>query len=163
MNGLRKVNNVIEKGLISISVLMFITYIVLILLQVVARNYLHIPVLWAQEVALFCFLWTIFLGASIALRKRKHYLVEVFPAKMKKTNQTLSLVADILVLGFIYVLIVGGFDFAKMGLTRLSTALEIPQVYLFASIPIAGVAMLFFAIEVIAEDIKILLNKGEIE
>ncbi|WP_096438659.1 TRAP transporter small permease [Alteribacter populi] len=160
MRVLKTINDWVERGLITISVLLFITYISLILLQVVSRNYLNLPVLWAQEVALFCFLWTIFLGAAIGLRKRKHYLVEVFPKKMKKTNGFLSLFAHISITLLIYVLIVGGYDFAQMGLTRLSNALEIPQAYLFASIPAAGVVMLLFIFELILQDIRALISKG---
>ncbi|RNA70138.1 TRAP transporter small permease [Alteribacter keqinensis] len=160
MKVIKTFNDWVEKGLISLSVLLFIIYISLILLQVVSRNYLHLPVLWAQEVAIFCFLWTIFLGAAIGLRQRRHYLVEAFPKKMEKTNHSLSLVAHVLILFFVYVLIIGGYDFARMGLTRLSNALEIPQAYLFASIPVSGLVMFLFIIELISNDLRALFRKG---
>ncbi|BBI49336.1 hypothetical protein HORIV_17570 [Vreelandella olivaria] len=56
----------------------------------------------------------------------------------------------------IYVLIVHGNVLVDMGWNRRSVALGTPMAYIFAAMPVAGIAMLLFSIETIREDIMML-------
>lgn len=153
MAALKLINDTIQRVFTYISVLLLSAFTVIVFMQVIMRNYFKIPVLWAQDAALACFLWSVFLGAAIGLRRRRHYIVELFPDRFIRTNKVLDLFADLIILIIIYIFIVNGFRFAQMGLTRISTSLGIPQVYFFASIPVSGVAMLLFNIENILKNI----------
>ena len=72
---LKKVNDRIEQLLLTIGFLLLGTFIVVVLLKVVIRNFFHVPMMWADEVAVLCFIWTVFLGAAIAVRRKIHYTV----------------------------------------------------------------------------------------
>lgn len=120
---------------------------------------IKVPILWSTEISLMTFIWTVFLGAAIAVRKRRHYIVEIFPEQNFRTlNIVLDIIADIAIFGIIYVMIFNGYTFAKMGLTRYSTSLSLPQTYFFACIPVSGLAMAFFGVELLIKDIKLLVN-----
>lgn len=57
-------------------------------IQVVFRYAFHIAVAWADELILFCLVWCVFMGSSVATVDRKHIiisaLVDVFPPKLAK-------------------------------------------------------------------------------
>lgn len=159
---LEKVNNVIEKVCLMIGFLLLSTFIVVVLLKVIVRNYFNIPMMWADEVAVICFIWTVFLGAAVAVRHKRHYTVDLAPNKIK-LNLSLDIVAHIIVLSLIYVMVFHGYTFMMMGLSRFSTALTIPLAYTFAAIPVSGLFMFFFTIEQFIKDIVTLrahIKKG---
>lgn len=161
MKILVKLNDYLEKSLLFIAMFLLLGFVVVVFTQVVARNYLKIPIIWSQDVALACFLWSVFLGAAVALRKKQHYVVEVVPERFVLANLLLNLIADILIFVIIYILIYNGFRFARMGLTRISTSLAISQVYFFSSIPVSGVAMFLFNLENMIKDINTLIKYRE--
>jgi TRAP-type transport system small permease protein len=111
---------------------------------VLARNWLMISVGWTDEVALMCFVWSVFLGAAVAVRRRAHY-VDRHPAReLRQRDQRLRLFGALACLPVIYVLLVHGYTFSDMGWRRFSVSLQLPLAYIFAAIPISAVAMILF-------------------
>ncbi|PRY65750.1 TRAP-type C4-dicarboxylate transport system permease small subunit [Vreelandella songnenensis] len=156
---MRKINDLIEKILLMLAGSLFAAFILTVLYQVVARNYLKISVSWTDEVAMACFIWSVFIGAAVALRNRKHYVIDIFPPQFVVTQRVLRLFGSLACLPLIYVLIVHGHVLVDMGWNRRSVALGTPMAYLFAALPVAGVAMVLFSIETLYDDISALLNR----
>ncbi len=132
---------------IFVSVVLLSVFTFVIFLQVLSRNYFHWPLLWTNEVALACFMWTVFLGSAVAVRQKKHYVVEVFPRKFAALNLALDAIATVSIYVLIYVMIFHGYRFGKMGLKTFSTSIGISQAYFFFAIPVSGVGMLLFHLE----------------
>lgn len=151
---LRRVNDALQRGLNFFGIIFFAIFISVVFLQVISRNYLRISMLWIQEVALFCFIWSVFLGGAIAVRQRQHYIVEIFPARMVRLNQLLDLFADLALFGMVYILLPIGLQFTHLGINRLSRVLLVPQAYFFAAFPVAGACILLFGIENLIDDIR---------
>lgn len=149
---LDKLNNVIEKLSLFVGFILLSVFIIVVLVKVVVRNYLSIPMMWADEVAVICFIWTVFLGAAVAVRQKRHYTVDLAPHKIK-LNLSFDLIAHIIVLLLIYFMIFHGYTFMKMGFSRFSTALTIPLAYTFAAIPVSGLFMFLFTVEQFIKDI----------
>lgn len=154
MKALKKFNDVLERILTVIGVILLTIFIVVVFFEVITRNVIKIPILWSTEVSLMTFIWAVYLGAAIAVRKRRHYVVELFPEQnYKKLNMILDIIADVAIFGIIYVMIFNGYKYAEMGLTRYSTSLSLPQTYFFACIPVSGIVMALFNIEWLLRDI----------
>ncbi|WP_205648735.1 TRAP transporter small permease [Acuticoccus kandeliae] len=151
---LKRVNDVVEAVLLNVAAILFVLFIAIVFLQVMARNYLNLSLLWTDEVALLCFVWTVLLGAAVAVRKRLHYVVEILPASFVRANLALQLFAGLACLVLIYVMIVPGYTFADMGWRRYSISLRMPLYYLFLSFPVAGIAMALFTVEVFLDDVR---------
>lgn len=160
---MRRINNVIEKALTFVASSLFAGFILTVLYQVVARNYLKISVSWTDEVAMAFFVWSVFLGAAIAVRRRSHYVVDVFPSRFVITQRALRLFGNVACLPVIYVLIVHGNVLVDMGWSRRSVALGTPMAYMFAAIPVAGLAMLLFSFEIIMDDILMLKKANSVD
>jgi TRAP-type C4-dicarboxylate transport system permease small subunit len=150
---LKKINDILCGVLETCCLVLCVIFTLVVLFQVLSRNYLLISVPWTDEVALIFFVWSVFLGAALGVRKRTHFLVELFPRSWVRLNSFLDLVSDFLVLGMVAVLLWGGAIFARMGLRRNFSSIIVTQMYLFVSMPIAAFCMLLFSIENLAGDL----------
>ncbi len=160
---MRKLNDYIEKSFLILGIGLLGIFIAAVFLQVVARNYLRLPLMWTDEVAVMSFVWSVFLGSAVAVRRKRHYTVELFPSRMVRTNAFLNVLADGACFFLMYVMVVYGWTFTRMGLSRFSTALGIAKAYFFFAIPVSGVAMVLFGIEVFVKDLTQLIHlcKGD--
>ena len=154
LNILNRVNNVIEYILRKTCSVLLMCFASIVLLQVIARNYLKMSFTWTVEMSLFFFLWSVYLGAAVALRNRTHYIVEIFPSSWKKINLFLDILSDLLIMSIIFVLVWGGYNFTLMGMSRYCSSIAICQAWLMVAMPISGVAMSLFGVENILKDIS---------
>ena len=133
-------------------------------MQVIGRNLLKLPMVWANDLSVVFFVWAVFFGSAIAVRYRSHYVVELLPERFVKSNLVLDIVGDIAGFIFFYILIRYGYNFTIMGLNRLSPSMNIPQAYFFACIPLSALFMFWYTLLNFAEDVKKLagaFKKGE--
>ncbi len=110
---------------------------------------------WTQEVALLTFIWSVFLGGAVAVRQRKHYIVELIsPEKFPKVALFLDIFANLASFILIYVFIYSGWTFVQMGFTRFSRVLLLPMAYFFMPFPVSGFFMALFNIEILVDDFR---------
>ena len=129
-------------------------FVIVISIQVIFRNLLKLPLIWANDIAVVLFVWSVFFGSAIAVRHRKHYVLEFIPQKFKKTNCFLDLVGDISGFLFFSFLVGEGYKYTIMGLSRLSPSIGLPQAYFFMCIPLSGLFMLWFNMGIFVSDLK---------
>lgn len=152
MRQLRALNNFLAALLKPLCLLLVLVYSGVVILQVLARNYFLISVPWTDEAALILFGWSVFFGAALGVKSRKHYIVDLFPSEYVKTNTLMDFVANILVLGMVTVLFWGGYLFFEMGIVRKFLSIPLSQSWLYVSMPIATGCMLLFTLENLISD-----------
>lgn len=122
--------------------------------------FLHDPA-WSEEIVLTCMIYMAFLSAALAIRKGTHIRMTSLDRYLpEKVIIVLDLIAYVLVLLFSLVLIYEGFQFALTIGSRVTyTSLPwLSRFWIYAPVPISGIAMVLFQIEVIVKYIK---EKGE--
>lgn len=149
-----KINDIIEKILRIFSVILMTILIVTVFTDVIVRNVIKKPIIWSTEVALISFIWAIFIGSAIAVRHRRHYIVEVVPMHWVKTNITLDIIADIASFALLYIMVISGIKFTQMGMIRYTVSLALPQSVMYVAIPISGFIMTLFNIEQLIYNVK---------
>ncbi len=155
---MRRINDLIEWVFINTAALLFAVFIGSIIWQVAARSIFSWSVRWTDEVALMCFVWSVFLGAAVALRRGAHYVVDILSPERVLASNLLKLFGSLACLPIIWILITHGQIYADMGWRRASLALEMPLFWIFLAIPVSGVAMAIFSVEVIWDDIRRLIS-----
>ena len=151
------VNDVIERVLLWLVTVVFVAFICVVVLQVVGRNLLRsLTLLWVTDVALMMFIWSVYLGSALAVRRNVHYIIELVPAKQRRTNAILDIVAALLVFVVLYVFVFVGVEYLENAATRVSLAIGLSQVYFYLAIPVSGVAMALFLAEVLIERLRAL-------
>ncbi len=152
---MKKINSFFEKALLNLGIVLFIIFIAAVFMQVIARNYLKISMFWTQDVALLTFIWSVFLGGAVAVRQRKHYVVELFSYEtFPKLNVVLDIFAGLVTFVLIYVFVYSGWAFTLMGASRMSRVLMMPMAYFFLAFPVSGLFIALFNIENLINDIK---------
>lgn len=141
-----RLNNLLERYFGYVLAALFAALILVVFLQVMARNVLEIPLIWTLDVAQLLFSWCIFLGAALAFRKGEHYVVDLWPSQgpLNWIPVVVPLLASATV---IFVLVRNGIVMSGMGLNRLSPSLGISEFWFFVPIPIAGAFMALFLAE----------------
>jgi TRAP-type C4-dicarboxylate transport system permease small subunit len=130
--------------LLLAGLLAFITIGVFI--QVCMRYFFSLSFLWGEELSLFAFIWCVFLGAAIAVRRRVHFsfdfLASLLPGRAAAAQQ---LLVNLIVLGLAIVMMVQGYEFSILSLRRFSPALGITLFIPTLIIPVSAAYMILAA------------------
>ena len=129
--------------------------IVPVTLQILARYIDFVPrYIWTEEIARFCFVWIIMLGAMIAVRDDSHFDVDVLPQPRTAAGQGWArLLVHGIMLALALCFIWYGKQFADEGLLQSSEIADLPMIAIYAAWPLAGVLWTLFLIEKLAADI----------
>lgn len=135
--------------------------IVPVALQIISRYTGVIPrYIWTEEVARFCFVWIIMIGAMIAVRDESHFDVDLLPHPLTNRTQgfrNLIVHVAIAVMGGFFCFY--GYKFAQFGFRQNSEMSGINMATIYVSFPLAGVTWLLFLAEKLVEDVKLI--RGE--
>ena len=150
----------INKDLVSILFRPIIAtlYLIMILItftQVIFRYLLDSALPWAGELAIFLFIWIIFLGAAVALIKGVHIGVDIFTSFLSKKFQKINLIfINFLIIIFCCIIITGSLPLIIDNFYQKSPALEIRLSFIYICIPISMIAMIFISLKKIIKLIK---------
>ncbi len=129
-------------------------------LQIFSRYTALIPsYIWTEELARFCFIWSIMLGAMIGIREGTHFVVDLWPPLKPRAQAAIRLVASVFVLIFALVFLWWGIDFTRFALNRISELAELPLWTIHLPWPLAGITWLLFLGEQAWDDMTILAGK----
>ncbi len=129
-------------------------------LQILSRYTGLIPrYIWTEEIARFCFIWIVMIGAMIAVRDGSHFDVDVLPKLGRRADAILRLFTHIAMLAVALIFVTYGYQFAKFGSIQTSEIAGLPMLSIYIAWPLAGVTWLVFLGEKFIEDIKTLRNQ----
>ena len=131
--------------------------IIPVAMQVLSRYTGIIPrYIWTEEVARFCFMWIIMIGATIAVRDDTHFDVDVLPKpKTQRGEALLRLAVHFFMLLTALVFVKYGYDFAKFGYAQHSELTGINMLSIHIAYPLAGIIWIVFLGEKVYDDITI--------
>ena len=129
----------------NLVLILFSLLCILVLGEVIARYVFNNPYFWSEELTIYTFTWVSFLGAVLALKNNRHVLVGVFVSWLPRTAQYVAtLLADVIVLGFLILLLVQSVLFWELSHSLRSIALNIPLSFVSASLVAMAVLMIFY-------------------
>jgi TRAP-type C4-dicarboxylate transport system permease small subunit len=129
-------------------------------LQIFSRFTSLIPsYIWTEEMARFCFIWMIMIGAMVGIRDGSHFDVDLWPELRPRANALLRLVSNLFVLVFALVFVWYGIQFVQFGWSQNSELAELPMPWIFVAWPLAGFTWLLFLGERFAADVRTLTTR----
>ena len=112
----------------------------------VARYGLRSPLIWSDELASILFLWLAMLGAAVAFRRSEHMrMTAIVGSARPATRAWLDLVATSAALAFL-LLIACGLPLSYEESFITTPALDIPNIWRAAALPVGVVLMALFAL-----------------
>lgn len=160
---MRKLLNGYYRLLQVTMTLLMALLIVPVALQIISRYTGIIPrYIWTEEVARFCFMWVVMIGAMIAVRDGTHFDVDVLPTfKSAKVEAGLRIFVHLAMLLVALIFVTYGYDFAKFGAMQSSELAGLPMLTIYIAWPLAGVTWFIFLGEKLIEDVKLLRGERE--
>lgn len=120
---------------------------ILILLQIFFRFVIYIPFPWSEECSRYLMIWMGMLGSVVALQKGRHIGVTVLMEKLPSALQKLAMfIVRLVIIGFLFVLLQQGIEFALFNREQLSPAMEISMLIPYTSVPVGAVMMILVII-----------------
>lgn len=148
-------NDIVSLLFRPIIATLYLIMIAITFSQVIFRYLLDSALPWAGELAIFFFIWIIFLGASIALIKGVHIGVDIFTNFLNKKFKKIYLVLiNFIIIIFCSLIIYGSIPLIIDNFSQRSPALEIRLSYVYACIPISMISMIFISIKKIVRIIR---------
>ena len=133
-----------------VATLLWIGFAALVLtvgMQVLARNVLHVPMVWTLDLAQLLFAWLIFVGAAIAYRRGVHYRIDLLPEGWTRAGTALDILGALAALIVVFVLVRYGWMLTGMRATSRVQALGLSEAWFYAAIPTSGALMGLFLVE----------------
>jgi TRAP-type transport system small permease protein len=156
--GLRRLNDGLYRALRWLLTLLMGLLIVPIVLQIVARFSPEIPhFIWTEEIARFCFIWVIMIGAMIGVRDGTHFSLDIWKPS---DNPRVLAIGRLWVHGammlFALTFAVFGWRFAQFGYAQSSELTGLNMLAVHIAWPLAGAVFALFLVESIAADLALL-------
>lgn len=131
-----------------LTVLLFLL-VIPVTLQIVARYTEFIPrYIWTEEAARFLFIWIIMIGATIAVRERTHFDVDILPRPTSPRGKAIGeLIVDCAVLVVALVFLLYGYSYTVFGYSQTSELTGINMATMHVAFLLAGVTWIVFIAE----------------
>jgi TRAP-type C4-dicarboxylate transport system permease small subunit len=102
---------------------------------------------WYDEIARACFVWMVFLGAAVGVKRGSHFglhlLVDMLPPSLRRIA---AAVTPLVVIVFSAVLVVQGMAFLELGRYQQLPVMGISKVWIYAAMPTGGTMMLLYSV-----------------
>lgn len=134
------INRIVRYACIAFFSVMVIDVIV----SVIMRYVLVKPMVWSEQLAVYCMIWIAFLSASIGFRKGGHMGLDVVVKYLpKRWSSIVQAVAHAMIIAFLLVFTVWGFKHAFAVKFQTSPVVfNMSMTWAYIALPIGGVCML---------------------
>jgi TRAP-type C4-dicarboxylate transport system permease small subunit len=113
-----------------------------LLAGIFSRYVLERTFVWYDEVARACFMWLVFLGAAVAVRRGAHFglhvVVDVLPPQLRRTALLLT---PITVIAFSVAIAWLGWMLMQHGAAQTTAVMGMPVSWIYAAMPAGGALM----------------------
>jgi len=146
---------------VHLAVIVFLTLFLCIVIQVFSRYVLNRPLPSLFELSIYSFVWTIYLGAPLAKRYRKHIRFNILYRKFSRKAQLITEIAfDILTNVVLLIISVPVVKYTIFCYKIKASVLRIPWTYLLLCFPIFIVLLFIHNSVWIYYYLRELLGKG---
>ncbi|MTI84629.1 MAG: TRAP transporter small permease [Firmicutes bacterium] len=123
--------------------------------QVTFRFVLEKPLVWSEEVALYCLVWITFLGGALAARNRGFIGVDALVRKIPAVGRLrIEILVQFLSALFFLVLIIYGTQTTIIVAGQRAAATGISMAWVYAAVPVGGLLMFINSLAWLADYTK---------
>lgn len=155
-----KIYNRIKFSLENVLFVLFALMVVIVFINVVARFVFNTAITSSEEIARFCLIWLVYIGAALALAENEHLgfdiVVNLLPESMKKW---VAVLAHLFMALMTVIMTVYGFKLALTNIKWPSPATGIPYGVINLILPFSAAFMLIVIIKNLVLLIKNILKK----
>lgn len=120
---------------------------VLIAVGVFCRYVMNSSLAWSDELARYCFIWTVFVGMGLAVKNNGNMKIDILEMALPRIKPVLIVIQDFIYLVFLLYMVRPCYEVLAKFISnpQPSPALQLPMQYVYASF-FAGVLLAAFRI-----------------
>lgn len=145
---MEKAKSVLDQILKVVSVVLFISMVLLTTYQVIARYIFKSPSSISEVLTRYAFVWLILVSATYVFGQRDHIAINFLKDKVKGVGSKIInvLIECVTIIFSATIMIYGGFTVAQMNMLQYDSMLNIPTGIVYSIIPICGVLIILYSI-----------------
>ena len=119
---------------------------ILVVINIVLRYVFNSGLVWSEEVATGCFVWSVFIGAVAVFKHRGHVGVDIIVKRMPQGMQkAIGLITDVILVALNGYMSYLSIIYISKSYTKMTPVLGISSVYISSSVLIAFVLMTMYS------------------
>ena len=120
------------------------------LAQIFSRFVIESPIPWTEALLTYMFVWTCFLGGSLAVEQNAHFGVEIFVILLpKRIQRFIEIGVHLLIIVFAGIMIVKGMMFVEGNADQDMAAMPFSMIWPYLAIPVSGLFIIIHALTAI--------------
>jgi TRAP-type C4-dicarboxylate transport system permease small subunit len=139
----RALSQVVEGLLLVMMVLLCLD----VFLGVFSRYVMARTFTWYDEIARLLFVWIVFLGAAVGVRRsahfRLHLVLDRFPPGIRRVANVLGV---LVLMGFGLLMIQQGWKLVELGQFQRTPVMGLSKQYVYASVPAGGALIILYSL-----------------
>lgn len=148
---MKKLIKIFDLTMSIIIAFLFIVMIILLFGQVVSRYLFNFPIMWAEEIGRYLFIWIVYIGASQAFLAENHlrvdFVVNKFPDIVKKY---ISLFLYLIILFFLFAVFLYGIRYSLMNFNKPAYSMAWFKIgWTYSAVPLGSFFMIINIIRII--------------
>ncbi len=110
---------------------------------------------WSMEVSRYSMISIVFFASAVNIKDKDEIVIEFFINRIRAApKRILLIIGDLMVIFFLVIMIIYGFQMAINNMSQLSPSLGLPMTYVYATIPLGAILMMIEKIIVTMEHFK---------
>lgn len=159
---MKKAVHTLKNIQLTVGTIFLTIFFITVVGQMITR-YAKISATWTEEIAMYSFIWSVFLGGSAMVAERKHFAFTSLVDKLEnpKHKGILNIVISLAMLFFAVLMVYYGVKTTQQFWN--SNWINIPSFKrgpVWACIPVSGFLMCIYLIANIVEDFQVFLKGG---
>lgn len=147
-------------SVVILSVMLIVTGV-----QVLARYVFHYSFFWSEELTCFLFVWTGFIGGSIAYRSHAHLSLDLFAERINSSSSVVRTVFLILkhgtLISVLFLIAFYGFSLVRTNMDATSIALGVNMGIVYLPVPLGACFMIIHQLAEIEEMAKVRITSNK--
>lgn len=124
--------------------------------EVFFRFVLKSPLRWSMEIATQSFIWWVYLGSALALKKNRHLSVEYFRKRLPpRVRKYFIKFLYFLIIVYNAVILYWAIKILPLYYVRVTSITRIPELWIYLIIPVSFLLMFIYSIQLFFEDVDI--------
>ena len=153
---MKKAIDILQKTQTIVGSIFLTIFLLTVVVQMLTR-YIGVSAIWTEDVSMYSFIWSIFMGASVMVRDNKHFAFTAFADKIKseKAKKIIAIVIHILMLVFNVLIAYYGYKLMiKFWNYKWVSIPSFKRGPTWLCLPVAGVTSIIYLIELLVNDVK---------
>ena len=156
---LKKVFDNLIEGACAI---LMVALAVLVFIQVFNRFVLQTPLAWSEDLAMLLYQWVVFVGAALGVKRMRHFGIELVVRQLPdRWRHRIELVSPLVMLVVAVVMIVQGWTMLGFNRNRTFATMDLSYTWAFLPIPLSGVLIIVYLIQLEIERWKQVKEEGQ--